>query len=219
MSALLLTVLILGVAGLLVTGTRKLGVGPFGAAGAWIGAGQTSASDLDLPLSDIDRGLKDLGEHIEAVRFLAEERGTQIERFREGYDYAITRSFARGVIKAIDMIGDFQRQLTERHGATDSPVLADALNRLEATAGQLTLLLEANCVESFIPEPGEAIADDSRRYEPVEKCPTERVEDHGHVAEVKYPGWIVVLGESEERVIREAQVSVFVPIEEGSDPR
>lgn len=223
MIPLLWTVFALVSIGLLIAAPRWLGADPLVDAIAWLrGSPQalpvTGESLAALaPLEDIDRGLKDLGEHIEAVRGLAEERGSELERFREGYDFAVTRAFARGVIKAIDLIGDFREQLADRHGDDESPVLKDALSRLEATAMHLELLLESNHIEPFHPEPGAAIEADSRRYEPVGKHPTERVEDHGRVASVKYPGWVLVIGDAQVRVVREAQVTVFSPVDPG-DP-
>ncbi len=57
------------------------------------------------------------------------------------------------------------------------------------------------------------IEDNSRRYEPVGRSATDQAEDYGRVAQVKCPGWVLVTAGAEERVIREAQVSVFGPAE------
>jgi hypothetical protein len=73
-------------------------------------------------LEDIHRRLEELADHIGAVRNLAEARGEEVERLREGRDFAATRAFARGVIKAIDLLQDFQRQLSEwRRPRASSP--------------------------------------------------------------------------------------------------
>ncbi len=203
--------------GLMVIAPRWLGVDPLGrmlrwlnsdARSEWTGDSKTGEV-LEVSLDQIDRELKDLGEHIGAVRHLAEERATEVERFREGYNYSVTRSLARGVIKAVDMLSDFRHQLQLRHGAEDSSVLSDAQTRLEATSAQLEMLLEANQIEAFWPETGASIEADSCSFEPVEVRSTTDPSKWGLVAEVKYPGWILIRGETDSRVIREAQVSVY----------
>lgn len=172
---------------------------------------------------NIHRRLEELADHIGAVRDLAEARGKEVERLREGRDFAATRAFARGVIKAIDLLQDFQRQLSESHSEEASPLLGDALRRLEAAESQLTLLLEANRIEPFTPEPGESVFEDSRRFKPVERCPTETAAEVGKVKCVRYPGYALVQGESRDVVLREAHVIVFGPPEarecEGSPPQ
>ena len=185
--------------------------------GRWLPrASRGLASDAVQPeLESIDGRLKEVSEHIEAVRGLAEDRGRELERLREGYDFAVTRSFARGVIKAIDLVHDFKEQLSQTHGKRNSRALKDALSRFDATESQLLFLLEAHQIESFTPSPGDAVADDSLRFEPVETRAPESAADIGRVAEVKYPGYALVLGDSEERVIRPAQVSVFGVSREG----
>jgi len=165
---------------------------------------------------ELTRGIKDLAEHIEAVRRLAEERGLEVERFRDGYNYSITRSFARGVIKAIDMIADFQQQLDETHGNTESALLADAQKRFRATADQLELLLEANQIESFEPEIGDSVDAHSTRMNPVGVRAASTHDSVGCVAEVTKSGWRLVRGETDEVVIREAEVCVFGPAEEAN---
>ena len=62
-----------------------------------------------------------------------------------------------------------------------------------------------------------SIEEDSQRFEPVGVRPTNDPEQHGCVAEVKYPGWMLIRGDTDVRVIREAQVSVFGPAEEEVD--
>lgn len=162
-------------------------------------------------LQEIRSHLEELANHIGAVRELAEARGVELECLREGRDFAATRAFARGVIKAIDLLQDFQRQLSESHSEEESPVLGEALRRLEAAESQLTLLLEANRIEPFTPEPGESVLEDSRRFKPVGRCPAEAEGEVGRVKSVRYPGYVLVQSESKAVVIREAHVIVFGP--------
>lgn len=227
MGALELLALVAIVLGLGACARHFLGMDPFGrlleslapmqAANSATPVQGAGAGVMEASLDDIDHGLKDLAEHIGAVRHLAEERGAEIERYREGYNFSITRSLARGVIKTVDMLGDFRQQLEEVHSDADSELLSDALMRLEAASAQLEMLLEANQVEAYWPETGVSVESASQRFEPVEVRPTTDPEQHGRVAEVKYPGWILVRGDADERVIREAQVSVFGPDKQGVD--
>lgn len=221
MGALELLALAAVAAGLLAGAPRHLGVDPLGAAGRALGvrgaAGGAQAVDgVEASLDRIDRELKDIGGHLEAVRHLAEERGAEIERFREGYHFSVNRSLARGVIKAVDMLADFRRQLEDVHGAAGSEVLADALLRFEAASAQLEMLLEANQIEAFWPEPGDPIEAASHRFEPIAVRASEDPAQHGRVAEVRYPGWVLVRGDGDQRVVREAQVDVFGPAKEES---
>jgi molecular chaperone GrpE (heat shock protein) len=169
-------------------------------------------------IESIDQRLKNLSQHVEAVRGLAEERGREIERLRDGYDFALTRSFARGVIKAIDLVQEFKEQLSRTHGKRKTRLLSDALRRLDATESQLVFLLEAHQIELFTPAPGDSIEDDSQRFEPVESRPAESPSDVGRVIEVKSPGYVLVLGDSKERVIRPAKVSVSGALDHRSAP-
>jgi molecular chaperone GrpE (heat shock protein) len=162
-------------------------------------------------LEEIRRRLEALADHIGAIRELAEARGEEVERLREGRDFAATRAFARGVIKTIDLLQDFQSQLSESHSEGESALLGDALRRLEAAESQLTFLLEANRIEPFSPEPGESVLDGSRRFKPVERCPAGAGAEVGSVKSVRYPGYVLVQGESKAVVIREAHVTVFGP--------
>ncbi len=209
---------------ILISAPHLFGVDPLGQVLRWLQPAADTApvekirtGAIESSLEGIDRDLKDLGEHIEAVRHLAEERGVEIERFREGYNFSVTRSLARGVIKAIDMVEDFRRQLEDTHGGEESRVLSDALTRLEATSGQLEMLLEANQIEAFRPEHGDSIEEHSQRFEPVEVRATTDTEQHGHVAEVKHPGWMLIRGNNDVRVIRAALVSVYGPAKEETD--
>ena len=177
-----------------------------------------TADILAPDFEPIEHRLKELSEHIEAVRSLAEDRRHEVARLREGHDFSVTRSFARGVIKTIDLLRDCQARLSEAHA--DSDVLKDALRHLEAGENQLCFLLEANQIEPFTPEPGDPIEAESLRFEPVEKHPAPTPSDVGKVSEVKHPGWILLLGDSQQRVIRPAQIAVYSPADNqnGSTP-
>ena len=165
---------------------------------------------VSLPdLDPIEHGLKELAEHIGAVHSLADDRRHEITRLQEGYDFTVTRSFARGVIKTIDFLRDFQAQLRAAHA--DSDLRSDALDRLEAARDQLSFLLEAHHIESFTPAPGDEIEKDSLRFEPIGKHPAPSPADVGKVSHLKHPGWTLQLSDSRERVIRPAQVTVYVP--------
>jgi len=164
-----------------------------------------SFDELDL----IEHRLKELAEHIGAVHSLADDRRQEIARLQEGYDFTVTRSFARGVIKAVDLLRDFQSQLKADHA--DSELRGDALARLEAAEDQLCFLLEAHQIEPFTPEPGDEIEQHSLRFEPIEKHPASSPADVGKVSQLKHPGWTLQLGDARERVIRPAQVAVYAP--------
>ncbi len=173
---------------------------------------------VSLPdLGPIEHGLKELSEHIGAVHTLAEDRGHEIARLQEGYDFTVTRSFARGVIKTIDLLRDFQAQLKAAHA--DSDLRSDALDRLEAAADQLCFLLEAHHIEPFTPAPGDEIAKDSLRFEPIGKHPAPSPADVGTVSQLEHPGWTLQLGDSRERVIRPAQVAVYAPADTPNESR
>ena len=59
----------------------------------------------------LEKRLEGIDEHLNAIRGLAEERGRELERYREGYNLAVTRALARGVIKAVDQVYYKERQL------------------------------------------------------------------------------------------------------------
>ncbi len=165
----------------------------------------------------LEKRLEGIDEHLNAIRGLAEERGRELERYREGYNLAVTRSFARGVIKAVDLVSDYERQLATAYQADGSALLEDARTRLAAVGDQLVLLLESNQVEQYSPEPGTALQDDARKLNPIETSPAPTPRDVGRVKHVRYPGYILRIAENEDRVIREAQVEVFASEGKGSN--
>ncbi len=173
---------------------------------------------VSLPdLDPIEHGLKELAEHIGAVHSLADDRRHEITRLQEGYDFTVTRSFARGVIKTIDLLRDFEAQLRAAHAESD--LRSDALDRLEAAEDQLCFLLEAHHIEPFTPAPGDEIAKDSLRFEPIAKHLAPSAEDVGKVSQLEHPGWTLQLGESRERVIRPALVAVYAPADTHNESR
>ena len=107
------------------------------------------ASSFAELICALEKRLEGIDEHLNAIRSLAEERGRELERYREGYNLAVTRSFARGVIKAVDLVADYERQLKTAYKADGSALLDDALTRLAAVSDQLVLLLESNQVEQY----------------------------------------------------------------------
>ena len=167
----------------------------------------------------IDGRLKEINENIGGIRTLAEERGAELERYREGYNLAAIRSLALGVIKTVDNIEDYEAQLAgQAASGEDEPVLAGALARLEATRDQLVMLLESNHIEAFLPSLGDSVEESSRRLNPVETRPASSAEEVGRIAEVKHRGYVLMIGDSEERVLREARVSVFAAVEGEAAP-
>ncbi len=158
-------------------------------------------------LQEVGRHLQDANEHIGSIRNLAEERSRELDRHKEGYDHVVTRSMALGIIRTLDRIQDYRGQLEAQN--EESSILDESIARLDATHDQLQMLLESNQIESFEPEIGTAAKEISRRIFPFESTPAASEKETGRIYSVRYPGYALRLGETQERVIREAQVGVY----------
>ncbi|MHC4708887.1 MAG: hypothetical protein ACYTA3_00280 [Planctomycetota bacterium] len=165
---------------------------------------------------NVDLRLREIDEHLGAIRELAEERAREVDRYRDGYNLSLIRSFARGVIRAIDLVDDYQQKLSSGLQQNGLATVSDSLKCLAATRDQLILLLESNQIEQYTPSSGDSVREESRKVDVIETHPSANPGDVGRIKEVRYPGYVLTIAEGEEKVIRKARVAVFSSDREGS---
>jgi len=146
-----------------------------------------------------------LKESIALATTFAEGQKEEISSYKEGYHWASTGTFIKGVIRVVDLIDDM--------AACESGPVAG----LDNTKQELLNLLGNNEVEVFAPAPGEPFTSHTKKGSPTESeaVDTRTVSDGepaGIIEEVRRPGYRLELGVkgNEYRIIRPAKVVVSV---------
>lgn len=161
---------------------------------------QNLISEVNKILTEINSQISSLNEQIQSFRSLAEDRGLELKRYKEGYDFSVTKSFVMGLIDNIKYI--------EKNLARDDIKNSDFARYLEASKDKLDLLLMGQGVEAYIPEIGKPITD-------IEGCKavgTESTTDDQNVNlihSITKPGYKIQLNSNEEKIIYEAEVIVL----------
>jgi len=128
---------------------------------------------------------------------LAEERKQEVLRYQEGHDWAVNRTFIRGVIDSLDFIEDLQDRGDESEG-------------LGYAKQKLVNLLDNNGIEVFEPPVGSLYEDHSSGAEVVEAVTVSGEKPAGRITEVRRPGYRLALGVNESKVVRSAEVAVSI---------
>jgi len=146
-----------------------------------------------------------LKESIALATTFAEGQKEEISSYKEGYHWASTGTFIKGVIRVVDLIDDMA-------ACEPGPVAG-----LDNTKQELLNLLGNNEVEVFAPAPGEPFTSHTKKGSPTESeaVDTRTVSDGepaGIIEEVRRPGYRLELGVkgNEYRIIRPAKVVVSV---------
>jgi len=140
---------------------------------------------------------------------MAEKHKVDLNRYKEGYNFACNKAFIKGVIRVIGLIDSMQ----------DSESEADS--GLDSAKDELENLLDNNFIEDFRPQLGASYADletkEKSRITGVQLVPAG--EPEGKIFEVVSPGYRLnpETEESEYQVIQEAMVIVTKQEEEPTE--
>jgi len=146
-----------------------------------------------------------LGEHLTTIAELADERGRELDRYREGFNLTITRNFAIGVISALDSLQTYIDELSRaEHEQMDS-----GLDYLRATKDRLTEVLDAQDIDIFVPKVGTVLSDLGAHATVRDVMTTDKDDDVGRVSDVMFPGYTITTAVNTVRVVRPAHVRVF----------
>lgn len=150
----------------------------------------------------INNTLKDLAEQMSAIREYAACQQDRVERLQDGYDWNIIKTFCLRVIRCIDNIEAHIMHLTERNVE---------VRHLKEIRDELIFALESSGVERFEPKVNSDYRDQEKFSEAVkEKVFTDNPELLGRIAQVVRPGYQYLVNDDSVKIIRAAQVKLFV---------
>jgi len=161
---------------------------------------ESVTSELAKVVGEQNSKMGNLNEQLNAIRQLAEERGDELKRYKEGYDYANSKSLIMGII---DNIRNIEKYLLNQE------IIKSPLTRyLEATKEKLELLLQSNGVEEYVPETGKLVSD-------VDGCravDTENTNDENLInviSSIKQKGYMITIDNKNSRIVKDAEVIVY----------
>ena len=157
-------------------------------------------SELKKIISQLNTDITKLSEQVVSFRSLAEERSTEIKRYKEGYDFAKSKSFMLGLIENIKYI--------DRNLERDEIKNSDLSRFLEASKDKLELLLSAQGVEKYTPEIDRPITeiDGCKAVETINTTDNSKI---NFIHSVIKDGYKLQLNNNEIKIISDAEVIVY----------
>lgn len=174
--------------------------------------GKITGSEINQFQKDVMGNFADLNEHTEKIRILAEERGQELERYKDGYDFSKNKSLILGIIRTVDDIEMNIEKIQENQAIEKEGKGKSEFDALDLAKDQLLILLEDWNVETYRPEIGSNLKQDQ---ELASKCtvtqsvPAPGPDQVGIIQNIRHPGYKVFIKEGEEKIIRKAQVTVY----------
>jgi molecular chaperone GrpE (heat shock protein) len=151
--------------------------------------------------------LKDLSEHVSAIREYATLQQGRMEKLQDGYDWNIIRTFCLRIIRCIDNI-DLRIQSLQ---AKDVDV-----SDLYEIHDELVFALESSGVERFSPEIDSDYCGQEKKLEAIkDKVLCDDPSMNGKIAEVVRCGYYHLIEDDNIKVIRPSQVKLFGISESG----
>jgi molecular chaperone GrpE (heat shock protein) len=149
----------------------------------------------------IDTTLKDLTQQVSAIREYAANQQNRLERFQDGYDWNIIKTFCLRIIRCIDNVENHIEQLSEKDAQT---------KHLEEIRDELVFALESSGIEQFQPELNSEYRGQEKFAEAVkEKTECEDPDKKGKIESVLKPGYQFYIDDQNVKIVRPAQVRVF----------
>lgn len=157
-------------------------------------------NEVNKILDQINNQFSSLNEQVQSFRTLAEERGIELKKYKDGYNYSITKSFIIGLIENIKYIDkNLQREEIKN---------SDFARYLEASKDKLELLLVAQGVEKYNPEIGRPIME-TEGCKAIGTLPTSEDNQVNLIQAIIASGYKLQLNKSESNIIYDAEVIVF----------
>jgi molecular chaperone GrpE (heat shock protein) len=149
----------------------------------------------------IDNTLKDLTQQVSAIREYAANQQNRLERFQDGYDWNILKTFCLRIIRCIDNIESRIMQMS------DSDIL---VTNLEEVRDELVFALESSGIEQFEPEINSEYRGQEKTAEAIkEKKQCEDPDKKGKIESVLRPGYQFYIDDENIKIVRPAQVRLY----------
>lgn len=149
----------------------------------------------------IDTTLKDLTQQVSAIREYAANQQNRLERFQDGYDWNIIKTFCLRIIRCIDNIENRIDQLSEED---------EQSTHLEEVRDELVFALESSGIEQFEPKVNSEYRGQEKFAEAVkERTECEEPDKKGKIESVLKPGYQFYIDDQNVKIVRPAQVRLF----------
>ena len=157
-------------------------------------------NELNEIISKINTDISKLSEQVYSFRSLAEERSIEIKRYKDGYDFAKSKSLMLGLIDNIKYI--------DKNLERDEIKNSDLSRFLEASKNKLELLLLAQGVEKYTPEIDKPITeiDGCKAVETIDTSDNSKI---NFIHSVIKDGYKLQLTNNEIKIISDAEVVVY----------
>lgn len=153
-----------------------------------------------IKVDDVAAAVSGIKGSLSGMQGVLDDNNKLVQRFEDGYDYQILKSFVRQIAR---VIAHLDKQL-------ETVVDADARVAVMDARDDLIDVLEHNGIEPYKPRQGSAYAGQEKLVElEPERIATEDPAQKGTIATVKRAGYVYRLGTEQARVIQTAQVCLY----------
>jgi molecular chaperone GrpE (heat shock protein) len=150
----------------------------------------------------LNSAINELTQQVSAIREYAACQQDRLEKLQDGYDWNIIRTFCLRVIRCIDNL----ESRISRLGEEDAKAI-----HLEEVRDELVFALESSGIEQFEPEINSEYRGQEKYAEAVkDKQQSKDPKQMGTIAQVIRPGYQYFINEGNVKVVRPAQVKLFV---------
>ncbi|MBN1974969.1 MAG: nucleotide exchange factor GrpE [Sedimentisphaerales bacterium] len=167
---------------------------------------KVAAHNVDLAhtkghTNQIDNTLKDLTQQVSAIREYAANQQNRLERYQDGYDWNIIKTFCLRIIRCIDNIETRMENLPEEDNQAA---------HLEEVHDELVFALESSGIEQFEPEVNSDYRGQEKSAEAIkERTKCQDPDKKGKIEKVLKPGYQFYIDEENVKIVRPAQVRLY----------
>jgi len=159
-------------------------------------------SEVEEHSKPLNSAINELTQQVSAIREYAACQQDRLEKLQDGYDWNIIRTFCLRVIRCIDNLENRINQI----GETEAKAV-----HLEEVRDELIFALESSGIEQFEPEINSEYRGQEKFAEAVkDKQENDDPNQAGKIAQVIRPGYQYFINEENIKVVRPAQVKLFV---------
>ena len=144
--------------------------------------------------------INNINDQLDSFRTLAEERGAELKRFKDGYDFSNLKSLILSIVDNIQNINKYLLNPELKNSPTS--------RYLEATKDKLEITLQMKGVEEYIPEKGKLIVD-VIGCRAVATEITKNDEQINIIYKINKPGYKIATDDGNIKIIKDAEVTVY----------
>jgi molecular chaperone GrpE (heat shock protein) len=150
----------------------------------------------------ISNDSKSTASMVNGLREFSARQRTETLRWQEGYDYKLLSCYLKRLIASLDEVED-KIQILEKEGASE-----ERISDVKFLSKSFVYNLDGEGLVQFVPELSEKM--DDTRHEAVSTIETDDQGKDRTISQVIRPGYELISGEDDVRLIRTAQVQIYV---------